>query len=223
MYRLSDEQTLELRRLYELTTLPLDEIARGAGITRSVVSGLARRKGWGVRPGGRGTSGGRPRSHVGKKCPGLAECPERSALVARVWAAASGQVAEIETRMVARLGPHGGPYNGPHGRLLGAKAAAGSPAAEARGVKASGLKSAGLKSSAAVGAEARAMAVLVRTLRDLTALDRETGAMGRDDLTDGAAHARTNETKPDGLAEELARRLEGLRKRGKADRASLDA
>ena len=207
MYRLSNEQTLELRRLYELTALPLDEIARGAGITRAVVSGLARRQGWGsrpgarTRPGGQGASGGRPRSHVGKKCPGLAECPERSALVARVWAAASGQVAEIETRMVARLGPHG------------AKGVACSAVAEAKGVK----------SSAAVGAEARAMAVLVRTLRDLTALDRETGAMGRNDLTDGAAHARKTETKPHGLAEELARRLEGLRKRGNADRAPLDA
>lgn len=49
-----------------------------------------------ARGAGRPSAGARGLSHVGKPCPGLAACPERPALVARLWAQTEAEIRAIE-------------------------------------------------------------------------------------------------------------------------------
>ena len=182
MRRLTRDQTLEIRRLYESSPMSLNAIATKMGVSPATIQIYSRSQGWRPRRGGKAPDGPRPMRWLGKPCTGLAECPERAALVARAWAAAHIQINEIEMRVIG----------------LNDRAAAASRAHD----------------------DARAVATLVRTLRDLTALDRAESE-GRGASKNGAPDGKPDqEASSSGfasdLADELARRLAGLRKRGPA-------
>jgi hypothetical protein len=201
MRRLTDEQLVEMRKLYEHSRLTLPEIAQQIDVSQSTIQIYARKQHWRLRRPQKAPEGERPRRYHGQPCTGLPECPERTAIVARAWAAAHAQISEIETRMAAM-------------RLASA-----ADETEAKKLRAQD--------------DARAIGLLVRTIKDLTALDRaEKG--GLSDKAEGDAHARnTDAQNADAqnadaahradLAEELARRLDGLRARYGDNRVSGNA
>lgn len=124
-----------LRHLYEeRRDLKVDDILAAEGVTRHQLMACAAAEGWRARKrpparDPRQRRAGRGTRVTGHGCPGLAACPERTALVGRLWAAVESQIAESE----ARLSAHG-----------------------------EGLE---------FEREARTLAVLVRTLQHLAALD----------------------------------------------------
>jgi hypothetical protein len=180
MRRLTRDQAVEMRRLYENSALSLNAIASQVGVSPATIQIYSRSQGWHPRRGGKAPDGPRPLRWMGKPCTGLGECPERAALIARAWAAAHVQINEIEMRMT-QIGAY-----------------------EEKAARASD--------------DARAVATLVRTLKDLTGLDKAE-AEGRKPKNNGASDDQhgQGEGSPSfasDLADELARRLAGLRKRG---------
>jgi uncharacterized protein YjcR len=175
------------RRLYEDKTLPVREVARKAGIDPKTLYVYAKREGWSARSDRMVPSDIRPLEWAGRRCTGLALCPERKALVGRAWAAAHQQMDEIENRL----------------KLMG-----------------SGKSTSDL----ALWREARSVATLVRTLKDLSRIDDEETARIADRLKaekeskDGSSSDPTPlETE---MRERLARRLEGLRKGRQVERSA---
>jgi hypothetical protein len=175
MRRLTRDQAREIRELYENSPLSLKMIAAQTGVSTATIQNHSRHQGWRPRRGIKAPESERPRRWLGKPCTGLAECPERAALVARAWAAAHVQINEIEKRMMA--------VGDAAGRM------------------------------AAASDDAKAVATLVRTLKDLTALDRVEAGGGKKAL-EGTPDGQATGARIDELADELARRLAGLRKRG---------
>jgi hypothetical protein len=179
--RLSLDQVIAMRRLYETSSETIPRIAQQIGVSPATILKRARSEGWRPRRVPKPAHDTTLR-HIGKQCTGLALCPERVALVARAWAAAHTQINEIETRALIRERDKDG----------------GSPRASD---------------------DARAVALLVRTMKDLTGLD----AIKWGEQTAQAKGAPHDSTGPAGLAtlaDELVRRLAGLRKGRASARAS---
>lgn len=99
MIRVAPETIAVARRLYEDKTLPVREVARKAGIDPKTLYVYAKREGWSARSDRMVPSDIRPLEWAGRRCTGLALCPERKALVGRAWAAAHQQMDEIENRL----------------------------------------------------------------------------------------------------------------------------
>lgn len=89
----SDEDVLAIWEAYEAGQDSPATLAARFGISLSALRRLAADHGW-TRPASCGSA--RPVSWVNKPCPGLAECPERSELVAQSWVLAQQQIDEIE-------------------------------------------------------------------------------------------------------------------------------
>lgn len=117
---LAPAEIAQVRAHYETRPdLSVAAIARSAGITRGSLRWLAEKHGW-RRP-AKGVAPRRvasppapppaPRTPVAARpqpaprergrCPGIAACPERTALVGRLWAAVEAQIAECEARLAA--------------------------------------------------------------------------------------------------------------------------
>lgn len=187
MNRVEPETIAVARRLYEDKIFPVREVARKAGIDPKTLYIYAKREGWSARSDRMVPSDVRPVEWAGRRCTGLALCPERKALVGRAWAAAYQQMDEIENRL----------------KLMG-----------------SGKSTPDL----ALWREARSVATLVRTLKDLSRIDDEETARIADRLKaekegkDGSSSDPTPlETE---MRERLARRLEGLRKGRQVERSA---
>ncbi len=182
MRRLTRDQAIEIRRLYENSQLSLTAIATKVGVSPATIQIYSRTQGWRPRRGGKAPEGARPLRWLGKPCTGLGECPERKALIARAWAAAHAHINEIEARMTQ-------------------------------------IGSADEKTTTASD-DARAVATLVRTLKDLTSLDKSEAGGGQPAKNGAPDDPNANASASTGfasdLADELARRLAGLRKRGSA-------
>ena len=154
----------EIRTLYEARSMSVAEVAERAGGAVPTLMRWVTVHGWARRRQGR-----RPAEPIAAPARLTAEHPREPAsatpvarrrLVARIWAAADAQMADVERRMRA----------------------AGEGGADER--------------------DARITAVLVRTVRDLVALDGELeGEAAKDD-------ERQTSVTPDGLRDELVRRLE---------------
>ena len=89
----------EIRDLYRGRDVTVAEIARRAGIGIPSLVNLVRREGWGLR---------HPRRSEAGRLEAAPTDDARRRLVARIWAAADAQLAEIEARM-RRCGEGGGP------------------------------------------------------------------------------------------------------------------
>ena len=177
MRRLTREQAIEIRQLYEGSALSLSAIAAKTGVSTATIQLYSRHQGWRPRRAGRSPEGQRPMRWLGQPCTGLVECPERAALIARAWGAAHVQINEIEMRMMAMTSD--------------------------------------TERLASVTEDAKAVATLVRTLKDLTALDRAEAGGGKA-AKQGAPDGQEAKAPRADLADELARRLAHLRKRGPA-------
>ena len=175
MRRLTREQAIEIRQLYESSPLSLTAIATKVGVSTGTIQAYSRHQGWRPRRSGKSPDGLRPMRWLGQPCTGLVECPARAALIARAWGAAHVQITEIEMRMLALT-------------------------SDAERVT-------------SVTEDAKAVATLVRTLKDLTALDRAEAGGGKAAQQGALDGPDANAPRTD-LADELARRLAGLRKRG---------
>lgn len=187
MIRVAPETIAVARRLYEDKTLSVREVARKAGIDPKTLYVYAKREGWSARSDRMVPSDIRPLDWAGRRCTGLALCPERKALVGRAWAAAHQQMDEIEHRL----------------KLMG-----------------SGKSTPDL----ALWREARSVATLVRTLKDLSRIDDEETARIADRLKaekEGKDGSRADPTPLETeMRERLARRLEGLRKGRSVERSA---
>ncbi len=187
MIRVAPETIAVARRLYEDKTLPVREVARKAGIDPKTLYVYAKREGWSARSDRMVPSDIRPLEWAGRRCTGLALCPERKALVGRAWAAAHQQMDEIENRL----------------KLMG-----------------SGKSTPDL----ALWREARSVATLVRTLKDLSRIDDEETARIADRLKaekEGKDGSSSDPTPLEAeMRERLARRLEGLRKGRQVERSA---
>ncbi len=176
--RLSLDQVIAMRRLYETSTETIPLIARQIGVSPATILKRARSEGWRPRRVPK-PADDKIKRHIGNPCTGLALCPERVALVARAWAAAHTQINEIETRALIRERD---------------------------------------KDNAQPRAsdDARAVAILVRTMKDLTGLDAiKWGEQSAQDKKAQDKGAQNDASGPAGLAtlaDELVRRLAGLRK-----------
>jgi AcrR family transcriptional regulator len=154
----------EIRALYEARSMSVADVAERAGVAVPTLMRWVTVHGWARRRRGRP-----PAAPVSPPVRLADEHPRepdpatpagRRRLVARIWAAADAQMADVERRMRA----------------------AGEGGADER--------------------DARITAVLVRTVRDLVALDGELqGEAAKDD-------ERQTSVTPDGLRDELVRRLE---------------
>ena len=181
MRRLTREQAIEIRQLYESSPMSLNAIATKVGVSPATIQSYSRHQGWRPRRGGKAPEGPRPMRWLGQPCTGLVECPERAALIARAWGAAHIQINEIEMRMSAITSDK--------------------------------------ERAAGAADDAKAVATLVRTLKDLTALDRAEAGGGKA-AKQGTPDGPDAEAPRTDLADELARRLAGLRKRGPITRTS---
>jgi hypothetical protein len=99
-----------MRKLREVDGLGNTAIAKILGCDRHSVERYAARFGWGT-----GTPGAKPKPvfQDGEPCPGLAGCPKRSTLVARLLADLAARVQEYEAR------PHGPDTAEADAKLLG--------------------------------------------------------------------------------------------------------
>ncbi len=152
----------EIRALYEGRSMTVAEVAAHAGVAVPTLLRWVTLNGWTRRRRGRRPAppAAAPAATPRDPAPAPAPAAARRRLVARIWAAADAQMADVERRMRA----------------------AGEGGTDER--------------------DARITAVLVRTVRDLVALDGEleSGAAKDDERPDGVT--------PDALRDELVRRLE---------------
>lgn len=86
------EQLGEIRRLYEGDVLPVREIARRFEVAPSTIYALRERENWPKRI--QRTSIAALKTGGGYLCPGLKLCPERTGVVAGLWAALEREVTE---------------------------------------------------------------------------------------------------------------------------------
>jgi hypothetical protein len=160
---------IEAKRLYTQTNLRVNDAAELIGVSPRTLWKWASAEGW--PPRGRVPLKSAREAGVswrGRACPGLLDCPERKAQVAKAWAAAEAQV-----DAVAALG-----FKAPE-------------------------------------KSAHALAIVVRTLKELSALDAER-AGARPEAIKPAASDDKAFNDVDKLRDELARRLRGFQSRGEA-------
>jgi hypothetical protein len=157
------ERLEQARRLYAQANLRIKDAAKLVGIAESTLSIWARREGWPERPSKILSAREAGASWKGKACPGLLDCPERKAQVAKAWAAAEAHIEAITALGLAE------PEK-----------------------------------------SARALALVVRALRELSELDA--AATGRVAADTSLAEARDDEVfdDVDSLRADLARRLEAI-------------
>lgn len=117
----------EARRLYEETNATQKSIAAMLGISAATFRSRLLLWGWTKRRGdppppaapapelNQAPAPDAPQSWQGQPCTGLAACPERSALVAKLWASVARQVARIDAahgQFVSRGAPNAGEAEG---------------------------------------------------------------------------------------------------------------
>ncbi len=173
-------QENRLVALYQEGAIPVDVLLKQSGLRKPDFYDVLRRNGCTLR---------RPRRSRIKPA---VEAPTplhlltpaatrltRELLIARLWKTASAQIAQIETRLV-QMDPEEGSQ--------------------------AGMKAGGKTGSSPGESQLRLMAMIVKTLRDLAALDADVGPLSNKETRED-----DEQLAPELMRAELARRLAGLR------------